>query len=102
TDAVSITASDPNATLPANAALVSGAKAFSVTLNTSGSRTVTATDVDDGAKTANTSPAITVNAGALAKLQLLTPGETAAPGTATGKTGTPTAQTAAVAFSVTV
>ncbi len=30
------------------------------------------------------------------------PGETAAPGTATGKTGTPTAQTAGGAFTVTV
>src|SRR5205807_794785 len=50
----------------------------------------------------NTSPAITVNAGALAKLQLLVPGEAAAPGTASGKTGTPSAQTAGTAFSVTV
>src|SRR5207248_11065473 len=56
----------------------------------------------DGAKTANTSPAITVTAGAFVKLQLLAPGETAAPGTGTGKTGTPTAQTAGAAFNVTV
>ena len=56
---------------------------FSVTLKTAGSRTVTATDVTDGTKTANTSPAMTVNAGAFAKLQILMPGETAAPGTAT-------------------
>ncbi len=37
-----------------------------------------------------------------AKLQVLMPGETAAPGTATGKTGTPVAQTAGVPFDVTV
>src|SRR5439155_1378726 len=36
------------------------------------------------------------------KLQLLVPGETAAPGTVSGKTGTPTARTAGVAFTVTV
>lgn len=36
------------------------------------------------------------------KLQVLLPGETAAPGTATGKTGTPTAQTAGVPFDITV
>ena len=36
------------------------------------------------------------------KLQVLLPGETAAPGTPTGKTGTPTAQTAGVNFTVTV
>lgn len=39
---------------------------------------------------------------AFTKLQVLMPGETAAPGTPTGKTGTPTAQTANVAFNVTV
>src|SRR2546426_1615312 len=87
---------------PANAALVSGSKTFNVTLKTAGSATVTATDLDDGSKTANTSPSITVNVGALAKLQLLVPGETAAPGTATGKTGTPSGQTAGTAFNVTV
>src|SRR5947208_3224550 len=36
------------------------------------------------------------------KLQLLVPGETAAPGTGSGKTGTPNAQTAGTAFTVTV
>ena len=36
------------------------------------------------------------------KLQVLLPGETAAPGTATGKTGTPTSQTVGAAFDVTV
>jgi hypothetical protein len=100
-DRVGITSSDPAATLPANAVLANGTRTFSVTLNTLGSRTVTATDIDDGTKTANTSPAIAVN-GAPAKLQLLVPGETAAPGTTTGKTGTPTAQTAGTPFTVTV
>ena len=36
------------------------------------------------------------------KLQVLMPGETSAPGTATGKTGTPTAQTVGVPFDVIV
>jgi hypothetical protein len=36
------------------------------------------------------------------KLQVILPGETAAPNTLTGKTGTPTAQTAGVPFNVTV
>src|SRR5664280_957134 len=100
-DRVGITSSDPAATLPANAVLASGTRTFSVALNTLGSWTVTATDIDHGAMTANTSPAIAVN-GAPAKLQLLVPGETAAPGTTTGKTGTPTAQTAGTPFTVTV
>ncbi len=101
-DTVAITASDPNASLPANAALSGGTRTFSVRFNTAGSWTVTATDVTDGSKTANTSPAITVNLGAFVQLQVLLPGETAAPGTPTGKTGTPTAQTAGTAFDVTV
>jgi hypothetical protein len=102
TDLVGITASDTNAVLPANAVLASGTQTFSVTLKTAGARTVTASDITDGTKTANTSPSITVNVGAFVKLQLLVPGETAAPGSATGKTGTPSAQTAAIGYSVTV
>src|SRR5581483_10820177 len=101
-DTIAITSSDPNATLPANAALASGTQTFAVNFNTAGSRTVTATDATDGTKTANTSAAITVNAGAIAKLQVLMPGETAAPGTVSGKTGTPTAQTAGTAVTVTI
>jgi len=101
-DMVAITSSDANAVLPANDALSSGVQTFSVTLKSGGSRTVTATDASDGAKTANTSAAITVNSGAFAKLQVLMPGETAAAGSATGKTGTPTAQTAGTGFSITV
>src|SRR5207237_1946328 len=73
-----------------------------VTAKTSGTATVTATDVTDGTKTANTSPSTTVGAGAFTKVQALLPGETAAAGTTTGKTGTPTAQTAGTAFNATV
>src|SRR5207247_10567326 len=70
--------------------------------NTAGSRTATVSDITDPAKTANTSSSITVNAGPFVKLQLLAPGETAAPGTAAGKTGAPSAQTACTPFNVTV
>src|SRR5262249_25617844 len=98
THPVGITCTDPNDILPANAALVAGTKSFSLTNNTAGSWTITATDITDGTKTANTSPSITVNPSAFTKLQVLMPGETAAPGTATGKTGTPTAQTAGTPF----
>src|SRR5204862_3979492 len=94
--------SDANAALPANGALAAGTRTASVTLKTAGSATITASDVTTPARTANTSPSITVNAGAINKLQLLVPGETAAPGTATGKTGTPSAQAAGTAFNVTV
>src|SRR5262249_8101378 len=69
TDTVAITSSDANASLPSNAALVAGTKAFSVTLDTGGSATVTATDITDGSKGTNTSSSIPVNAGTFVKLQ---------------------------------
>src|SRR5205814_9745812 len=94
--------SDSTATLPANAGLISGTKTFGVTFRTSGSQTLTASDFTDGTKTTNTSPSISVGSGVLVKLQLLVPGETAAPGTPTGKTGSPAPQIAGTAFSVTV
>src|SRR5204862_355890 len=97
-----ITCTDANAGLPANSALVSGTKTLSVTNKIAGSWTITATDVTDGSKTNSTSPTITVNAGAFAKLQLLAPGETAAPGSATGKTGSPSAQIAGASVNVMV
>ncbi|MFA6469683.1 MAG: hypothetical protein WCW35_12350 [Bacteroidota bacterium] len=101
-DIVGITSSDPNASLPSNAALSGGTQTYSITLRTAGTATVTASDVSDPGKSSNTTPSLTVNAGAFSKLQILVPGETASPGTVTGKTGTPTDQTAAIPFNVTV
>src|SRR5207249_6447520 len=103
---VTITSSDSNATITddnggtaGNMTLVAGTRTLSsFTFKTSGARTVTATDAA-GTLTANTSANVTVNAGAATKLQILLPGEVAAPGTATGKTAaTPTAQTAGTAI----
>jgi hypothetical protein len=54
TDEITITSSDASATLPVNNTLYNGSRIFSVTFNTAGSWTVTATDVTDGTKTANT------------------------------------------------
>ncbi|HEY5912964.1 MAG TPA: hypothetical protein VJA21_20430 [Verrucomicrobiae bacterium] len=54
TDTIMITSSDISATLPADAALVGGTATFSVTFNTAGTWTVTATDVTDTSKTPNT------------------------------------------------
>ena len=55
-----------------------------------------------GRWTSPTTSTIAVGAGSFAKLQILVPGETADAGTATGKTGSPTAQTSGTAFNVTV
>jgi hypothetical protein len=72
---------------------------LATTLTKAEATTITASD---GTTTGPASSSLTINAGAFTKLQLLVPGETAAPGTASGKTGTPTAQTAGTAFTVTV
>lgn len=101
-DFVGLTASDANATLPINAALAAGSQTFSVTLNTLGTFTITATDLSNATITNHISPPITVAAGLFTKLQLLVPGETAAPGSLTGKTGAPLAQSAGVSFPVTI
>ena len=103
TDNVGITTTDPNDTHPASAALAGGTQTFNVTFKTAGSETITATDVEIATTiTPNTSPSITINPGTFTKLQLLVPGETAAPGTPSGKTGSPSAQTAGTPFNVTV
>ncbi|HXJ74134.1 MAG TPA: hypothetical protein VNM37_14840, partial [Candidatus Dormibacteraeota bacterium] len=49
-----------------------------------------------------TSANIMVSPAAFTQLQLLVPGETAAPGTASGKTGTPNAQFMGIGFGVTI
>src|SRR5947209_17613988 len=72
-----------------------------LTFKAAGTRTMTTPDAAR-TLTPNTSSNVTVNVGAVVKLQLLVPGETAAPGTATGKTGTPTGQNVGSAFTVTV
>src|SRR5439155_2217323 len=102
---VAITSSDSNAMIAddngataGNLILVGGTGTLSsLTLKTVGTRTITASDTG-GALAANTGAGITLNAGAFVKLQLLTPGEAAAPGTATGKNGAPLSQTAGSAF----
>ena len=54
TDTVDITSSDSTASLPADAALVNGTRSFTVFFGQPGTWTVTATDVTDPTKTANT------------------------------------------------
>src|SRR5439155_12526506 len=91
-----------NAALPSSAQLVSGSKVFSVTLKTAGSATITSTNSTHTAIPSSTSPSIAVSAGLFTRLQILVPGETAAPGTINGKSGTPSTRTAGSVLNVTV
>jgi hypothetical protein len=101
TDMVRLTSTDGAAGLPGDTALVAGTKTLSVTLNTSGLRTITASDVTHASVDPVTSASVLV-VGAFTKLQILVPGETAAPGTVSGKTGTPSARVAGTSFTVRV
>src|SRR5439155_1175378 len=103
---VTISSTDSNATIAddngvtaGNLTLVAGTRTLSsFTFKTAATRTITATDAA-AVLAASTSANVTVNAGAVAKLQILLPGEVAAPGTATGKpAAAPTAQTAGTAI----
>lgn len=101
TDNVGITTSDANATPPNPATLVAGTKSFSVTLQTTGAQTLTASDLSNLAITAATKP-VTVNTGSPARLLVIVPGEALAAGTLTGKTGSPSTATAGTPISITV
>src|SRR5439155_10490581 len=83
-----------------NLTIASGASSASFKYNDPKAGTPTITAASSGLTSGTQLE--TVTAGAFVKLQLLVPGETAAPGTATGKTGTATARTAGTAFNVTV
>src|SRR5204862_1198779 len=80
--------------------IVSGASSASFKYNDPKAGTPTITAASSGLSSATQLETVTV--GAFVKLQLLVPGETAAPGTATGKTGTATARTSGLAFNATV
>ena len=87
TDAVRLSSNDPLFVAPADGQIGSvtvGTVTFATTkLFTAGttSQTITATDISDGSKTANTSPGTTVNALAVSKLSI-----TSVPATATAGT----------------
>lgn len=101
-DFVHLGSSDPNASMPPNAALSNGMQLLSVTLNSIGTSVFTATDLSSSGVTNGSSSTVTVSAGKFTQLQLLAPGETAAPGTPSGKTGIPLPHSAGVAFPMVV
>src|SRR5439155_11516863 len=106
---VNITSSDSNAAIAddngataGNLTLVAGTRTLSsFTFKTAGTKTITASDAA-GTLTANTTPSTAVNGGDFVALPLLARCVTAAPGTAAGKTGTPAAQPARTAFTITL
>ena len=101
-DRVALTSTDPFAGIPAETTLVSGQLIFPGRLFKSGTQTITARDVDNSAIQNNTSGNVTIVGGAFSRVLVLAPGESPAPGTASGRTGAATDQSINYAFTLTV
>jgi len=101
-DHIALSSTDGFADMPATTALANGEIAIRVTLFACGFQTITAEDIDSTDKTPHTSRPVEVLAGAYSRILLLAPGESIAPGTETGRTGTATDQSINFAFTVTV
>jgi hypothetical protein len=100
-DSVDLSSTDAFAGMPATTTLQNGLKLLSVTLYKSGAQTITAHDASNGSITDNTSSPVTVIGGSFSKVLILAPGESPAPGTVTGRTGTATDQSINYSFNVT-
>ncbi|MDA3792802.1 MAG: hypothetical protein PF545_03985, partial [Elusimicrobia bacterium] len=97
---VNLTATDTNALIPSDEALAGGTAEFDMTFKTANA-TWTITSAGGG-YTEFMTPQINTDPKPPVKLQVLLPGETAAPGTASGKTDTPDTQVAGSIFTITV
>jgi hypothetical protein len=101
-DNIHLTSTDAFAWMSSDTTLVNGQILVPTRLHKSGSQTITASDTDNGSIQPNTSSPVTINGGSFAKVLILAPGESPAPGTATGRTGTATDQSINYAFTVQV
>ncbi len=101
-DRIGLSSTDEFADMPAETTLSNGQRIFPVTLFRQGDQTITATDLDAGSIAPHTSRPVTVLPGAYARILLLAPGESIAPGTPEGRTGTATDQSINFAFTLTV
>jgi hypothetical protein len=101
-DRIALSSSDPFAGMPAEMTLVNGEITFAATLYECGMQTITASDVTSPDKAPHTSRPVEILAGAYSRILIVAPGETLAPGTETGRTGSATDQSINFAFTVTV
>ena len=101
-DSVRLGSTDLFATMPAETLLSNGQVLVPTRLYRSGPQTIWASDPQNLAITPDTSAAVNVIGGAFARVLVLAPGESPAPGTVTGRTGTPTDENINYAFNVTV
>jgi FlgD Ig-like domain len=102
THTVALTSTDLFAGMPAQVALINGEKVQPVTLYRSGVQTITATDVTDTSINPHTSSGVWVNGGPFSRIVVICPGQTVAPGTAEGRSGTATDQSINFSFTVSI
>jgi hypothetical protein len=99
---VALGSTDAFAGMPAETTLVNGQLLLPVRLYLTGAQRIWVSDVTDPTARPDTSSAFTLTGGPFAKVLVLAPGESPAPGTSTGRTGTATDQSINYAFTVTV
>jgi hypothetical protein len=91
-DTVDLTSTDAFANMPAQITLVNGELVVPVKMYRSGYQRVSAHDASNSGVLDYTSTQVLVNGGPYARIVVLCPGESIAPGTANGRTGTATDQ----------
>jgi hypothetical protein len=101
-DHIALSSTDEFAGIPAETTLVSGQLVFQGKLYKSGVQTIRASDADNSGIAADTSGSVTVVGGPFARVLVLAPGESPAPGTVNGRTGAATDQSINYAFPLTV
>ena len=101
-DRVALGSSDAFAGIPAETTLAGGQLLLPCTLYKVGAQRIWASDADQPTLRPDTSSAVNVSGGPFAKLVVLAPGESIAPGTATGRTGTATDESINYFFNVAV
>ncbi|TMQ70917.1 MAG: hypothetical protein E6K80_07065 [Candidatus Eisenbacteria bacterium] len=101
-DSVALSSSDQFAGMPAHIRLTNGQALVQTTLYLVGSQRIYGNDITNLGLRPDTSSAIPVNGGPFARLLILAPGETAAPGMPNGRAGAATDQSINYSFNVTV
>jgi hypothetical protein len=101
-DSIRLGSSDAFAGMPAETTLANGQRLIPVRLYRTGAQRIWASDIDQPSARPDTSSDVTVTGGPFARVLVLAPGESPAPGTLTGRTGTATDQSINYSFTVTV
>ena len=99
---VSLGSSDAFAAIPAETTLASGQRLIQAKLFRSGPQRIWVSDLDDAAIRPDTSSVVQVVGGPFARVLVLAPGESPAPGLPNGRTGNATDQSINYSFNVTV